>query len=144
MTDELYQEIILEHARRPHNAAPLSGTPSLHERNTLCGDELTLFLQQGEHIDQVACVATGCALSRASASLMTDALQGKTPDQAKKLISSVQNLATGSDKNSPDPELAPLASVAGYPARVKCVTMVWHAAQKMLDTRGAASGKESA
>jgi len=138
MSDELYQELILEHARHPHNAEPLSNAKSTREHNTLCGDALTLFLRTKDGaVEQVSAVTSGCALSKASASLMTDILRGKTEAEATKLIELVSRVARGErDADGADlvlPEdLKPLASVAGYPARVKCVTMSWHAAKKLL------------
>ena len=138
LANELYQDIILEHARRPRNAAALVGPEvvSTHEHNTLCGDDVRLFIEtQGTgpaaRIKRVAAVANGCTLSVASGSLLTESLQGKTIAEALLLVEQIQAAATGAGSVLTN-ELQALGSIAHYPTRVKCATMVWHAAKKLL------------
>ncbi|MDP2587529.1 MAG: SUF system NifU family Fe-S cluster assembly protein [bacterium] len=138
LVNELYQDIILEHARRPRNPSALVGPEvvSTHEHNTLCGDDVQLFIEtqgagQDARIKRVAAVAKGCTLSIASGSLLTESLQGKTIAEALLLVEQIQAAATGAGSVLTN-ELQALGSIAHYPTRVKCVTMVWHAAKKLL------------
>jgi nitrogen fixation NifU-like protein len=133
MTQELYQEILLEHAKSPRNTQPIADALSTEEHNTLCGDAVTVYLK-ADHgkVSDVSCIAQGCVLSKASASLLTETLKGKSIADALKVIEALQHSSTGEPATSLPPELAVLAGVSQYPARVKCVTMVWHAAKKLL------------
>jgi nitrogen fixation NifU-like protein len=127
---DLYQEVILDHNRRPHNFRvidPASATQQGY--NPLCGDRLTLYvtLQDGV-ITDVAFQGSGCAISKASASLMTDAVKGKTVEQARALFERFHQMIT-SAPGSPLPDLGKLAVLAGvrdFPTRVKCAGLAWH------------------
>lgn len=132
---ELYQEIILDHGRHPRNFKALDGhSHSAHGHNPLCGDTITVYLNiEDDKIKAVSFEGHGCAISTASASLMSEILTGKTLDEAQKLFKSFHMDVTGGDKD-PLPadleddgdRLAPLTGVKNYPARVKCATLAWH------------------
>ena len=129
---ELYQEVILDHNRRPMNFRKLECADRTCEGfNPLCGDRLTLFLDlDGDVIRDVSFEGTGCAISRASASLMTDALKGKTVADAHALFDRFHELVT-SDPDTPAAteglgKLAVFAGVREHPSRVKCATLSWH------------------
>lgn len=126
---ELYQELIVDHYRRPHNFGPLTGANRRAEGfNPLCGDQLTLQLRIVDGvIEDVRFEGSGCAIATASASLMTDALKGKTEAQAEALFAGFHALLTGDA--APAVALGKLEVLAGvreFPARVKCATLAWH------------------
>lgn len=126
---ELYQELVLDHGRRPRNVGRLEHANHRAEGfNPLCGDRLTLYLEVADGVIRAASFeGAGCAISTASASLMTEALKGKTPEQAQALIDSFQSLVTGRGEASvPLGKLAVLGGVREFPARVKCATLAWH------------------
>lgn len=134
---ELYQEIIIEHNRDPHNHYVMTdATTTANGFNPLCGDKLTLYLKIVDGVvSELSFIGRGCAISQASASLMTDALRGKTLDEARQLFERFHALLTienESDWESLD-RLAVLAGVKAYPARVKCATLAWHTFQAALD-----------
>lgn len=134
VTDDLYQEVILDHASRPRNSVALEGALQTHEHNALCGDSLTVFVKHSklatpQNSPQVTCIAHGCVLSMASASMMTEAVQGKSAQEIIALCDAVQRMVTGGQPVEP---LQPLVSVVHYPARVKCVVMPWHALKKLI------------
>jgi nitrogen fixation NifU-like protein len=132
--DELYQEVILDHNKRPRNFRVLEGANRRAEGfNPLCGDRLTLFLHvEGGVIRDVAFQGSGCAISKASASLMTDALKGKTVDQAEALFDRFHRMVTAApdaliERDVADlGKLAVLAGVREFPLRVKCASLAWH------------------
>ena len=129
---ELYQEVLLDHYRRPRNAGPLAA--STHEAdgsNPLCGDRVKVRLQVAdERLDGIAFEGSGCAISTASASLMTEAVKGKTRAEADELFREFQRMLT--DPTPPtgaEERLGKLAIFAGvreFPVRVKCATLPWH------------------
>lgn len=127
---ELYQELIIDHGRYPHNFKVMDDASVLHEGlNPLCGDRLTLFLKiENEKIMDASFEGSGCAISIASASLMTDTLKGKTLESAKKIFKDFHLLLTkGDEKNIATlGKLAVLKGVYDYPSRVKCATLAWH------------------
>ena len=137
--DALYQEIILDHNRRPRNYGELAGADrTVAGRNPLCGDEMTLWIKlDADRIAEAKFVAQGCAVSKASASLMTAAVKGKTRGEAEQLFDRFHRLVTG---KLPEPEqaglgaLAALGGVAKFPIRVKCASLPWHALKQALDT----------
>jgi nitrogen fixation NifU-like protein len=133
--NDLYQEVILDHNKRPRNFRVLEGANRRAEGfNPLCGDRLTLFLQvDGDVIRDATFQGSGCAISKASASLMTDALKGKTIDQAQALFDRFHRMVT----SAPDAaniegdfadvgKLSVLAGVREFPLRVKCASLAWH------------------
>ena len=126
---ELYQEMILDHNRAPrHYHAMIDPNRQACGHNPLCGDELTLFLKvQAGRITDVSFQGSGCAISTASASMMTDALIGKTEQEAKSLFESIHAVLTGqSEATGALGKLTALAGVCAFPARVKCATLAWH------------------
>lgn len=127
---DLYQEVILDHNRRPHNFRVIDNATAKQEGyNPLCGDRLTLFLTlDGGVIKDAAFQGSGCAISKASASLMTDALKGKTVDEARALFEQFHDMIT-SDPGTPTADLGKLSVFAGvrdFPTRVKCASLAWH------------------
>ncbi len=134
---ELYQEIIIEHNRNPHNHYVMdNASATANGFNPLCGDKLTLYLKIADGvITDLSFIGCGCAISQASASLMTDALRGKTLAEAEQMFERFHLLLTAdgeSDWTSLD-KLAVLAGVKAYPARVKCATLAWHTFHAALD-----------
>jgi nitrogen fixation NifU-like protein len=129
-SDEMYQAVIIEHARSPRNYQPLA-TPTHHcdGRNPLCGDEISLDLSIDDHgrIADVGFQGQGCAISKASASMMTAAIKGKTVAEARELFQRFHALVTGEPTDEKAlGKLVAFKGVAGYPMRVKCATMGWH------------------
>ena len=127
---DLYQEVILDHNRKPRNFRVIDpATASQEGYNPLCGDRLTLYLNvENGVITDVAFQGSGCAISKASASLMTEAVKGKTVDQARALFEQFHHMIT-SPPGSPLPEMGKLAVLSGireFPTRVKCASLAWH------------------
>ena len=144
MTDlsALYQEVILDHNRNPRNFREIvDATRRVFGRNPLCGDEVTVWVKlNGDVIDDVSFGGRGCAISKASASLMTSAVKGKTRNEARELFARFHDMVTASPTTPADtlPEakalgrLAVLGGVRRFPARVKCATLAWHALQSAI------------
>jgi nitrogen fixation NifU-like protein len=135
---ELYQEVIFDHNRKPRNYRPLP-TASHHAdgHNPLCGDQLTVYLQVADGIVREASfVGHGCAISTASASLMTEAVTGKPVEDVEALFRDVHALLTGTqDTDAPARDFGKLQVLAGvkdFPARVKCATLAWHTLHNAL------------
>jgi len=128
---DLYQEVLLDHNRRPRNFGRLAGANRSAEGfNPLCGDKLTLYLKLVDGvIEGVSFEGAGCAISTASASLMTEALKGKTEQEAQALFEGFHALLTtghGADSAVPLGKLEVLSGVHEFPVRVKCATLAWH------------------
>jgi nitrogen fixation NifU-like protein len=141
---ELYQEVILDHSKNPRNFRALSpAARSAKGHNPLCGDRLTLYLQvEGGIIKDVAFQGAGCAISTASASMMTEALKGKTEAEAEAMFERFHALVTGKSQGAGDEELGKLAVFAGvrdYPVRVKCATLAWHTLRAALSQEAEAA-----
>jgi len=142
---DLYQEIILDHNKRPRNFRKIDQPTHFAEgHNPLCGDELSIFLDvQNEKIDDVSFDGQGCAISKASASLMTARLKGKTVEEAREVISEVRKLLIGPEESEPDFEtlgdIAALEGVKKFAVRVKCATLAWHALEAALEGKSATS-----
>ena len=140
----LYQEVILDHNKKPRNYGTLEH-PSHHAEghNPLCGDHLSVALQlQGETIDQIAFHGESCAICKASASMMTAAVKGKTREQAQALTREFLDMATGKlDLSQPNQigRLAVFAGVRDLPTRVKCAILPWHTLQAAFHSQGTAS-----
>jgi len=135
---DLYQEIIVDHNRQPRNFGPMEDADrSLEGFNPLCGDRLTLYLKlDGDRIRDIHFDGTGCAISVASASLMTEALKGKTLADAEALFQDFHELLTVDNPNPDLDKLGKLAALAGvrdYPTRVKCATLCWHTLHSALE-----------
>jgi nitrogen fixation NifU-like protein len=135
---ELYQDVILEHSKAPRNFRELPKANHKAEGyNPLCGDHFTVYLDlEGDKIQDVSFQGSGCAISKASASLMTDAIKGKTLDEAEALYGKFHDLLTGPpDEKATGAGLGKLAVFSGvreFPARVKCATLAWHTLESAL------------
>ena len=134
---ELYQEVILDHNRRPRNFRVLE-QPSHHAEgfNPMCGDRLNLFLAvDGDIIADVAFQGSGCAISKASASLMTDAVKGQTVGAAQSLFTRFQAMVTTPPDQAVEDlgKLSVFAGVREFPVRVKCASLAWHTLKAALE-----------
>jgi nitrogen fixation NifU-like protein len=134
---ELYQEVILDHNRRPRNFRAIEKARSAEGYNPLCGDRITVYLEMDSgRVADVSFQGTGCAISQASASVMTTVLKGKTVDEVESLFEKFKELVTGSSVSEADVdalgELAALGGVREFPTRVKCATLAWHALRSLL------------
>jgi nitrogen fixation NifU-like protein len=141
---DLYQEVVLEHSKRPRNFREMpDATSTAQGFNPLCGDQLTLYLKvQGGVVKEVSFVGQGCAISKASASLLTGAVKDRTAEEALQLFGKVHLLVTeGPSKVSPDEvgKLAVLSGVSEFPARVKCASLAWHTLKAALEGQGSVS-----
>ena len=127
---DLYQEVILDHNRRPRNFRTIDEATRKQEGyNPLCGDRLTLYVKlDGDRISDVAFQGTGCAISKASASLMTEALKGKTVGEARALFERFHDMITSSTDVAPADlgKLSVLSGVREFPTRIKCASLAWH------------------
>ena len=128
--NDLYQEVILDHNRRPHNFRVIDPASAKQEGyNPLCGDRLTLYLTlDGDVIKDVAFQGSGCAISKASASLMTDALKGKSVNEARAMFDQFHAMIT-STPGTPTEDLGKLSVFSGvreFPTRIKCASLAWH------------------
>ena len=138
----LYEEVILDHNRRPRNFRRVPEGSNRHAsgHNPLCGDRLRLDLVVEDGvIKDVGFDGEGCAISTASASLMTESIKGKTVEQAERLFRSVHDLLTRQGDPGDLGKLRVLAGVRDYPARVKCATLAWHTLRSALDGKPVAS-----
>jgi nitrogen fixation NifU-like protein len=135
--NDLYQEVILDHNRRPRNFHALADASHQAEGyNPLCGDRLTLYLKlDGDLISDVAFEGAGCAISKASASLMTDAIKGCTVPDARSLFERFHRMVTTPVDQSVEDlgKLSVLAGVREFPVRVKCASLAWHTFKAALD-----------
>lgn len=139
MVDDLYQEIIIDHSKRPRNCHTMDdATRKAEGYNPLCGDQLKLFLKmEGDVVKDVSFVGSGCAISTASASLMTESLKGKSRDEALKLLEKFHDLLTTDTPISKElGKLVVFCGVRDYPARVKCATLAWHTLKSALTSNG--------
>jgi nitrogen fixation NifU-like protein len=136
---ELYQELIIDHGRHPRNLKPMdNATASKEGFNPLCGDRLTLFLKiDNEKIVDVSFEGSGCAISMASESLMTESVKGKTIQEARAIFDAFHRLVTTGDESNIAQlgKLAVLKGVCEYPSRVKCATLAWHTTIAALDEK---------
>ena len=132
---ELYQEVIIDHGRRPRNFCACANASHVKEGyNPLCGDQLTIYIiEKSRVIEKIVFEGQGCAISIASASIMTEALKGKTIADAKQLFEDFHTLLTRNNQEGNQEnvlkkvgKLAVLVGVAKFPARVKCATLAWH------------------
>jgi len=139
---DLYQDVILDHGKRPRNFHAIEGARRALGHNPLCGDQLTVYLVvKDDVIEDVAFEGTGCAISTAAASMMTQALKGKTRAEAEHLFHVYHEVVTGQrDVEEAADELGKLAVFAGvseFPVRVKCATLAWHTLNAALEDDGA-------
>jgi nitrogen fixation protein NifU and related proteins len=138
---ELYQEMILDHNRRPRNFRVIEGGRKSEGYNPLCGDRLTVYLRvEDGRIQDASFQGSGCAISKASASLMTDSVKGKTLEEAEALFQRFHEMVTGGDRESQEGDgdlgkLSVLEGVRQFPIRVKCATLPWHALRAAAESR---------
>jgi nitrogen fixation protein NifU and related proteins len=148
--DALYQEVILDHNRRPRNfhAMPAASC-SADGKNPNCGDQLTIWVRvEGDRVAELSFQGVGCAISKASASLLTEAVKGKTRAEAEALFETMHRVFTGTEA---DPAvlkgLGPLRALSGvskFPMRVKCASLAWHAFKAALDGADSVSTESAA
>ncbi|HKR82676.1 MAG TPA: SUF system NifU family Fe-S cluster assembly protein [Terriglobales bacterium] len=136
---DLYQEVILEHSKVPRNYRGMAEADFQAEGyNPLCGDRFTVYLHMdGDSIRDISFQGSGCAISKASASMMTQSLKGKTRADAEKLFKNFHDLVTGQGHPSESEmgKLAVFSGVSEFPARVKCATLAWHTLQAALENQ---------
>jgi nitrogen fixation protein NifU and related proteins len=136
---ELYQQVILDHNKRPRNFRKIEpATHTAEGHNPLCGDQLTIYLRlEGEEVKDVAFEGSGCAISKASASMMTQAVKGKRKAEAEALFKQFHSMVMGEfDEEDEENELGNLKIFAGvreFPVRVKCATLPWHTLHAALN-----------
>ncbi|HET9784612.1 MAG TPA: SUF system NifU family Fe-S cluster assembly protein [Terriglobales bacterium] len=141
--DDLYQELVIDHSKRPRNFGPL---PQANRRaegfNRLCGDRVTVLVElDGDTVRQVRFQGSGCAISTASASLLTEAVRGKSLAETEALFQRFHKLVTGEPGADAEGmgKLAVFAGVSEYPARVKCASLAWHTLHQALAAAPAAA-----
>lgn len=137
---ELYQQVILDHNKNPRNFHDMpDATNRVDGYNPLCGDHYTVFLKRdGDTIKDVSFTGSGCAISKASASVMSSTLKGKSKDEADRLFETFHRLVTGDQSGLSAADLGRLAAFSGvseFPARVKCATLAWHTLRSALEGR---------
>lgn len=134
--NDLYQQVILDHSKRPRNFHVMpDANRTAQGHNPLCGDNITLYLKMdGEKINDISFQGSGCAISKASASILTESLKGKTRDEVRTVFDKIHGLVING--NSTDPNLGKLAVFGGvhrFPARIKCAILPWHAVISAMD-----------
>ncbi|GIW40553.1 MAG: iron-sulfur cluster assembly scaffold protein [Candidatus Binatia bacterium] len=133
---ELYQDVILEHSRKPRNYRAIEGGRRCEGHNPLCGDQVVVYVKMdGDKLEDVSFEGSGCAISTASASVMTETVKGKSKDEAEELFRLFHDLVTRGRK-PPGRDLGKLAVFAGvseFPVRVKCATLAWHTLRAALE-----------
>lgn len=131
---DLYQQVILDHNRRPRNRGKLpTANRVAHGDNPTCGDQCNVYLRvDGDRIAEISFDGSGCAISQASASLMTTQLKGRTAPEAQKLYDEFHRIVTTGEAPEEISDLAAFAGVHTFPARIKCATLGWHAALNAL------------
>ena len=145
---DLYQEVILEHSKAPRNYRELKEADHKAEGyNPLCGDRFTVYLHlDGDSIRDISFQGSGCAISKASASMMTQSLKGKTRAEAEALFEKFHNVVTGhAEANGSEANLGKLSVFSGvseFPTRVKCATLAWHTLQAALEGKQEAVSTE--
>ena len=136
--NDLYQQVILDHCKKPRNFHELpAATCSAQGHNPLCGDQLKLFLAlDGNAIKDISFVGSGCCISKASASLLTEFAKGKTKSEVERMFEHVREMITTGKVADDVGKLAVFAGVYKYPARVKCAILSWHAVMAALKGEG--------
>ena len=135
---ELYQQVILDHNKNPRNFHDMpDATNRVDGYNPLCGDHYTIFLKtDGDTIQEVSFTGSGCAISKASASVMSSTIKGKSREEADRLFETFHALVTGDQSGLSAADLGRLAAFSGvseFPARVKCATLAWHTLRSALE-----------
>ncbi len=136
---DLYQQVILDHSKSPRNFRVMAdANRTAQGHNPLCGDNIQLFLKMdGDVIQDISFQGSGCAISKASSSILTDVLKGRSKDEVKELFEKVREMVTSG--KTPEGDLGKLAVFTGvhkYPARVKCAILPWHAAMSAISGDG--------
>jgi nitrogen fixation protein NifU and related proteins len=144
---DLYQEVVLDHGKRPRNFGPLEGeTHRAQGMNPLCGDRIIVHARvDGDRVADVRFEGSGCAISKASASVMTGAVKGKTAEEIERLFERFHHLVTEGPRGGDEEDLGKLAVFGGvheYPTRVKCASLAWHALRQALRGGGGAVSTE--
>ncbi len=144
---DLYQEVILDHGKNPRNFGKIEGARSAHGHNPLCGDLVTIYVTvQDGVIEDIRFEGSGCAISTASASMMTQALKGRTREEVDRLFERFHEMVTGrADGTQGTDDLGKLAVFEGvveFPLRVKCATLSWHTLKAALEASSEAAGPE--
>ena len=143
--EELYQQVILDHSRRPRNFGELPGADvDIDADNPSCGDEITLHLKFGadDKIEGVSFTGSGCSICMASASMMTQKLKKKSRAESSALMHTFHDMLTAEQETEPPASLGDLGLLKGvrkFPLRVKCATLAWHALEQALQTKSGAS-----
>ena len=144
---DLYQEVILDHSRHPHNYRAMTGaTRQAEGYNPLCGDQLTLYVKMdGDKIQDISFEGHGCAISKSSASVMTDSVKGKTKAEAAALFEKFRTLVTdpGATPLEETDKLAVFSGVSEFPTRVKCAILSWHTLRSVLENKAGKTTTES-
>jgi nitrogen fixation NifU-like protein len=144
---DLYQDVILEHSKAPRNFRELPAANHKAEGfNPLCGDRFTIYVTtEGDSISDITFQGSGCAISKASASMMTQSLKGKNKAEAAKIFERFHKLVTGQESSNGEGELGKLTVFSGvseFPVRVKCATLAWHTLQAALEDKQEAVSTE--
>ncbi|MEX2203614.1 MAG: SUF system NifU family Fe-S cluster assembly protein [Actinomycetota bacterium] len=142
--DEIYKEVILDHYKNPRNKREMPDAKlTCSKNNPLCGDEITVYVHAGDgKVLEASFVGQGCSISQSSASMMTEAVSGKTVEEVEQLSTSVRGMLSGEIEPDEDAfgELVALKGVVKYPIRVKCAVLAWDVLQEALAGEGAAAG----
>ena len=144
--NELYQQVILDHSKSPRNFRKMDGANRTAQgHNPLCGDNVSMYLlMEGQTVKDVSFQGSGCAISKASASILTEAIKGKSKSDVKALFDKVHEMVTTGRNNSPElGKLAVFAGVHKFPARVKCAILPWHAAISAVEGKNETVSTES-
>ena len=144
---DLYQEVILDHSRHPHNyGAMADATRKAEGYNPLCGDQLTLYLKlDGDQIQDIRFEGNGCAISKSSASVMTDLVKGKSKTEAAALFEKFRQLVTDPSavKIEDTEKMAVFSGVSEFPGRVKCAVLGWHTLRSALENKAETASTEN-
>ena len=135
---DLYQQLILDHNRSPRNFRVLpDANRTAQGTNPICGDNYTLYAKMdGDVVKEISFQGTGCAISKASASILTESLKGRTMAEVKSLFDKVRDMVTTGNLDGDVGKLAALAGVHKFPVRIKCAILPWHAAMAALEGKG--------
>jgi nitrogen fixation NifU-like protein len=144
--DDIYKEVILDHYKSPRNKRELPGAElRCHANNPLCGDEITVFAHlEGDTVQEVTFQGAGCSISQSSASMMTEAVTGRSIGDAKELAADFRGMMAGEVEPDEDRfgDLVALKGVVKYPIRIKCAVLAWDVLQEALEGAGSASGSQ--
>ena len=143
--NDLYQQVILDHSKSPRNYSKLeAANRTAQGHNPLCGDHVTMYLHvDGNTVKDISWQGSGCAISRASASILTTAVKGKSVAEVKSLFAQVHDMVTTGKSNGDLGKLAVFAGVHKFPARVKCAILPWHAAVAAVEGKSEPVSTES-